>query len=60
MIKAIREVHLKGMIHRDIKPDNFVVGAGEDTCENDNIKVIDFGISRYWKKHGQHIPYRDG
>ena len=41
---AIAEAHARGIVHRDITPDNlFVTTAG---TEGDFIKVLDFGIAR--------------
>lgn len=46
-------------MHRDIKPDNFLIGSNKDS---DTIYVIDFGLAKhYWDpRTDQHIPYRDG
>ncbi|KAI8907599.1 kinase-like domain-containing protein [Powellomyces hirtus] len=39
MILAIEEVHKLGVIHRDVKPDNFLFDA------DGHIKVTDFGLA---------------
>ena len=37
---ALSEAHTKGVIHRDVKPENIIVGAGN------RVKVLDFGIAK--------------
>jgi casein kinase 1 len=57
MIERIEFIHSKGFIHRDIKPDNFVVGRGKKA---NKVCIIDFGLAkRYLLKDGSHIPYKD-
>lgn len=59
LINRIEVVHEERIIHRDIKPDNFLIG-GNDTSR-DNIYIIDFGLAKcYMNSEGVHIPYKDG
>lgn len=48
-IFSIQELHQLGIIHRDIKPDNFLFKDG-------HIKLIDFGLACEWNPNGVHIP----
>ena len=42
--KALAEAHLRGVVHRDIKPDNiFILASDEDELF---VKVLDFGIAK--------------
>jgi serine/threonine protein kinase len=58
-IKLIRieSIHKAGFVHRDIKPNNFVMGL---PCseQQDQIFLIDFGLSKQYKdkKSGYHYP----
>lgn len=59
MIQTIRVVHEERIIHRDIKPNNFLVGGTDHTMNV--IYMIDFGLAQCYKgTDGQHIPFREG
>ena len=56
MIDLIEWVHSKYILHRDIKPDNFVIGIGDKAHI---VYVIDFGLSKkYWSANtNTHIKF---
>ena len=59
MLSCVEFIHNKNFIHRDIKPDNFVMGVGP--CAN-QVFIIDFGLAKkYRDQHSHmHIPYMEG
>lgn len=57
MIERVEFIHNRAFLHRDIKPDNFVVGFGKKSSK---LFLIDFGLAKkYLLKDGSHIPYKD-
>ena len=59
MIDRIEYVHSRKIIHRDIKPDNFVMGRG---LKSHIVYILDFGLSKkYWSvSHKCHLPFIKG
>lgn len=41
IMESLQTVHMEGLLHRDIAPDNIFL------CKNGEVKLIDFGASRY-------------
>jgi serine/threonine protein kinase len=56
LIARIEYIHAKNYLHRDIKPDNFLVGLGK---KQHIVHIIDFGLAKKYRdpKTHQHIPY---
>ena len=47
MLQAVSHLHENNISHRDIKPQNFLF---ENCSEDADIKLIDFGLSKQFKK----------
>ncbi|KAK3159645.1 hypothetical protein QOZ80_1BG0049280 [Eleusine coracana subsp. coracana] len=58
MITRIEFMHSKGYLHRDIKPDNFLMGLGRKANQ---VYIIDFGLAKRYRDSttNRHIPYRE-
>ena len=55
-INIIKNVHNQGIIHRDIKPDNFLLRKNNSGV--DEIILIDFGLSKYYLNKNIHMEER--
>jgi serine/threonine protein kinase len=49
LIQRIETLHSKFLLHRDVKPDNFLLGS------NNILYLIDFGFCKRYEHDGQHI-----
>ncbi|VAH76956.1 unnamed protein product [Triticum turgidum subsp. durum] len=58
MINRVEFIHSKSFLHRDIKPDNFLMGLGKRANQ---VYMIDFGLAKKYRDTSthQHIPYRE-
>ncbi|KAL3528611.1 hypothetical protein ACH5RR_007933 [Cinchona calisaya] len=58
MINRVEFIHTKSFLHRDIKPDNFLMGLGRRANQ---VYAIDFGLAKKYRDSSthQHIPYRE-
>ena len=75
MVEAVEQFHEQGLVHLDIKPDNFIVkDEGQDkanpfqgpvpseslTDKPKTIRLIDFGISKKWKNGDEPLKTNSG
>lgn len=54
IVTLLESLHNAGFIHRDIKPNNFLVGYEDNVS---NVYLTDFGLSRNYMKNGKHMAF---
>lgn len=57
MISRIEFIHSRSYLHRDIKPDNFLMGIGRNSYK---VYMVDLGLAKKYQcpRTKQHVPYR--
>ena len=55
VLHLIQTLHNKGLVHRDIKPDNFLLGKNEN---NKQLHIIDFGFCKSYLIDDKHIQMK--
>jgi serine/threonine protein kinase len=59
LLSRLETLHNSGYTHRDVKPENFLIGIGR---QKHVIFMTDFGLAQRYidVETKRHIPYRDG
>lgn len=55
-INLLEQLHTAEYIHRDIKPNNFLISRDKNSSQ---IYMMDFGLSKKFIVNGKHIKFRD-
>ena len=59
MVSRVEFIHSRSFLHRDIKPDNFLIGISK---KSHIVHMIDLGLGKRYRntETGDHIPMKEG
>nr|XP_011458971.1 PREDICTED: uncharacterized protein LOC101301711 [Fragaria vesca subsp. vesca]XP_011459004.1 PREDICTED: uncharacterized protein LOC101301711 [Fragaria vesca subsp. vesca] len=56
-ISILEQLHIKGFVHGDVKPENFLLGQ-PGTVNDKKLYLVDLGLASKWKEtSGRHVDY---
>lgn len=57
-LSILRELHAKGYVHGDVKPENFLLGHPDSEYAR-KLYLVDLGLATKWKDSvcGTHVEY---
>ncbi|KAK9908618.1 hypothetical protein WJX75_000528 [Coccomyxa subellipsoidea] len=57
-LSILEKLHLKGYVHGDVKPENFLLGQ-QNTPQEKRLYLVDLGLATRWRESvcGTHVEY---